>query len=458
VDHPPLSIGLLWLSRAILGDSLPAIRLLPALAGAATVFLTGLIARELGGRRPAQLVAAGMALVAPFFLGVNHFFSMNSFDLLFWTILVLIATQVLAQDEPRRWVVFGVVAGLGLLNKYSVAFLGFGVVAGLLFTDQRRHLASRWIWIGGVLAVVLVLPHLLWQVQHGWPSVEFIATAQADKFLPVTPVEFLLGQVVLMHPVLFPVWLTGLGLLLFSSRMQRFRALGFAYIAILVLLMIQQAKVYYLAPAYPVLFAAGAVAFDELVAKRGWRWAFPAFATLLIAGGLALLPMALPVLPVESYIAYARVLGIEEPQMERGELGQLPQQYADMHGWEEMVRTVRGVYERLPPEERSRAAIFTGNYGEAGAIDFLGRAYGLPRAISGHNSYHLWGPGDYSGEVLIFIGGSVDELSDWFEEVEHVDTHRCTYCMPHEDNLPIHVCRQLRVPVAEAWDGLGHYD
>jgi hypothetical protein len=451
VDHPPLSILLLWLSRATLGDSLPAIRFLPAAAGAGAVFLSGVMARELGGRRPAQLLAALAVFFAPVLLALSHVFSMNAFDVLFWALLAYTAMRILARDEPRLWILFGLMAGLGLENKYSVAFFGLGLVVGLLLSAQRRQLASPWMWLGGALSLVLFLPHLIWQVELGWPSLEFIANARANKIVPVSPVEFLLGQIVLVHPLAFPIWVAGLGVLLFGERMERFRCLGWAYVATFALLTIQQAKVYYLSPAYPMLLAAGAVAIDEFFGRRRWRWGTPAAAGLVVVGGIALLPLTVPLLPVESFIAYSHAIGIQEPQMERNERGRLPQQYADMHGWDELVETVVRVYHGLPPEDRARVAILARSYGEAGAIDFLGKAHGLPGAISGHNSYYLWGPGDFSGEVLIVLGRAREDLSEWFEEVEQVDTVRCAYCMPHQNNVPVHLCRRLRVPVEEAW-------
>jgi hypothetical protein len=457
VDHPPLSIALLWLSRAILGDSLLAIRFLPALAGAATVFTTGIIARELGGRRAAQMLAALAAFIAPLYLALNHFFSMNAFDLLFWVLLAYLAVRMLARNEPRLWLAFGAIAGLGLENKVSVAFLAFGLVVGLLATPQRRLLASRWLWIGGALALLLFLPHLFWQVREGWPTLEFVANAQAEKILPLTPLEFGLQQIVLVHPLNLPLWLGGLAALLVTPRLARFRALGWAYLAVFALLAIQQTKAYYLVPIYPLLFAAGAVQLEAFCLRRRWAWGIPAAAALLATGGAATLPMAVPVLPVETYVAFSASLPFGEPAAERHELGALPQFFADMHGWEELAETVARVQRGLPPGERAGVRVLTRNYGEAGAIDFLGRSRGLPPAISGHNSYFLWGPGDFSGEVLIVLGRSPEELAEWFESVELIDTVRCTWCIPHQDGVPVYVVRKLVVPVEEAWQRLKRF-
>jgi hypothetical protein len=458
VDHPPLSILLLWLSRAVLGDSLLAIRFLPAVAGAVTVYLTGLIARELGGGRSAQLLAALAAFAAPVFLRLNHFFSMNAFDLLFWVLLALIAVRILLRDEPRLWLAFGAAAGLGLQNKYSVAFFGFGIAVGLLASAQRRQLASRWLWLGGGLALLLFLPHLVWQVREGWPTLEFMANAQAQKNIPLAPREFLLQQIVMAHPLALPIWLAGLGGLLFSPRLQRLRPLGWAYLASFALLAVQNSKAYYLTPIYPLLFAAGAVVIEGFFERRRWRWGMPAAASLLAAGGVATLPLAIPLLPVETFIAYSRANVIGEPPTEHQEQGVLPQMYADMHGWEELVETVARVHAGLAPRERAQVRVLTRNYGEAGAIEFLGRPRGLPEAISGHNSFFLWGPGDASGEVLIVLGRSREELAEWFEEVERVDTVRCRHCMPYQNELPVYLCRRLRFPVRDVWDRVKNYN
>jgi hypothetical protein len=457
VDHPPLSILLLWLARRTLGDSLLAIRCLVALAGAASVFVGGLIARELGGQRGAQVLAALLAFFAPFYLAVHHFFSMNAFDVLCWALLELIAVRILVRDEPRGWLWFGLVAGLGLQNKYSVAFLIAGLVVGLLLTASRQ-LGSAWLWLGGAVAALIFLPHLWWEQQHGWVSIEFMRNATARKNVPVTPQSFFVGQILLLHPLAVPIWLLGLGGLLVAPSLRRVRALGIAYLAIFAVFVAQQGKVYYLAPIYPVLFAAGAVMLERWTARRRLRWAMPAATALYVVGGLAILPLAVPILSEEHLIAYQRGLGVEEPQMERNRRATLPQTFADMHGWSELVDTVARVYDQLPAEQRGRAVVLVVNYGEAGAIDFLGRSRGLPRAISGHNNYWLWGPGDLRGDdTVIAVGPSREDLEAAFEQVERVDTVRCQYCMPYENDLPVHVVRGLRAPVNEYWQRLKRF-
>ncbi len=451
VDHPPFSIALLAFWRLLFGDGLFALRFLPGVAGAATVFLTGLTARELGGGRSAQVLAALAAFFAPFFLAVSHFYSMNAFDLVAWAGLMLLAVRILVRDEPRLWLWFGALAGLGLENKYSVAFLGIGLVVGLALTRQRRQLLSPWLWAGGALALLLFAPHLVWQVTHGSPSLEFMRNATELKNLPIGPLDFLGGQIVLLHPLLAPLWLLGLGALLFGAGFARVRALGIAYVAILALMLLTNAKVYYLAPVYPLLFAAGAVALDAFFARRAWPNA-PVFAgAAIVVAGLALLPMTIPILPPETFIAYSNAIGLGAPKMERGAPAELPQIYADMFGWRDLTAEVARVWSALPERERARAVIISQNYGEAGAIDYFGPALGLPQAISPHNSYWLWGPGDWDGRVAVVIGEIPPEIAALFGSIEKLGHRSCALCMPYESELAIYVARDLRIPVPELW-------
>jgi hypothetical protein len=458
VDHPPLSILLLWLARRSLGDSLLAIRCLAAAASAATVFFAGLIARELGGGRGAQVLAALAVCFAPVLLAFGHFFSMNVFDALAWTILELLAVRMLLRDEPRLWIAFGLVAGFGLQNKYSVAFFVFGLIVGMLMTRQRRQFLTPWPWIGGALALLIFLPHLWWEVRTGWPSLEFMANATAEKNLPVSPAAFFFQQILLLNPAAFPLWFAGLVALLAAPSFARLRALGWAYLAVFALFVTQRAKVYYLAPIYPLLFAAGAVACERLFARWHWRWALPALGTAIAGMGLITLPMAVPVLPVETFLGYAQAIGLAPPRMERNERGALPQVYADMHGWRELVETVARVTSQLTPEQRARTVVLVRNYGEAGAIEFLGRARGLPRVISPHNNYWLWGPGDLrQNDTVIAVGPAREELLSAFDAAERVDTVRCDYCMPYENDLPVHVAHGLKAPLDELWARLKRF-
>ena len=457
VDHPPLSILLLRADRWLFGDSLMSIRLLPAIAMGLTVILTGLLARRLGAGRFGQLLAQVCVMVAPVYLGVGHTFSMNAFDGLFWLGALCLLVLIFDGGSPRLWIVFGLVAGLGLQNKISLLFLGFGLVVGLVLTAQRRQFLCGWIWAGGLVAGLMFLPHVLWQISHGWPTLEFMENARLYKNVRLSLPAFCLEQFRQMHPFTFPVWLAGLCLLLFSRAYRKFQALGWCYLAILALFVLAGGKSYYLAPAYTMLFAFGALWFEKKASRTVTRTAVLA---VIVAGGIVTLPLAMPVLPVETHIRYAALLG-QRPDAggERHEVGRLSQYFASMFGWENMVGEVARVYQALPVQDREKCGIFCMEYHQAGAVDFLGRKHGLPPASSGHNNYWLWGPHG-SWEVGIVITRNPAELSRFFDSVStegriHDDTG---YVMPSENNLTLCVVRGPKTPIGTLWARVKHFD
>ncbi|HET7697093.1 MAG TPA: glycosyltransferase family 39 protein [Vicinamibacterales bacterium] len=456
VDHPPLSIAVLRLARLVLGDSLWAIRLPAWLAAAATVFVTGLLARQIGGARFAQILAALCVVVGPVYLGVGHFFSMNALDLLFWSVSALAFVHAISSTRPAWWVALGVLLGLGLLNKISVLWLGAGMAAVLLLTGARRHLTTAGPWLTAAIAGALFLPHVVWQIQHGWPTLEFIENATTRKMSPVAPLEFLANQIVVQHPITLPVWTAGL-LLLFRRGGQRLDARALVWLFVVpaaILLVSGTARANYLSPAFPMIFAAGAVAIERMVQRQ---WLRAGMVVAIVAAGAVTAPAGLPVLPVETFIRYAAALRLAPRAEEKTRVGLLPQHYADQFGWPELAREVSAVYAGLSPDERGRCAILATNYGRAGAIDFFGRELGLPRAISGHNSYYLWGPRDYTGDVMIIVGGSYEDHAPDFEQVVEMRAVRCRYCMPYEDGVRIFVCRRLKMPLRDAWRSIKDY-
>jgi hypothetical protein len=459
VDHPPLSVWWLWLARALLGDSRFALRLTPALLGAATVALVGLMARRMGGGRWAQALAMTGALVAPQYLALDHFYSMNAFDVFFWALCAFLVLRVLEQPTNARWAALGVALGLGLQNKIGVLWMGAGLFVGLVATRERRLLKTPGPWICGAVAAALFAPHVAWQVANGWPTREFIHNAQTGKMAAVSPLQFLIGQIMMMSPFTLPLWLAGLGWLFRGEAGRPYRLLGWTYLtAFAILLTSGASRSGYLAPAYSWLFAAGGVALGSWLERPRLAWMRPAYAALLLATGAAIAPLALPLLPIESYIGYARALGEAPETEERKELGALPQFYADMHGWERIVDAVAVAHARLSPEERSAARVFAGDYGVAGAVDLLGRRRGLPPAISGHNNYWLWGPRGWDGSVVIVVGGREEQVRPLFESVEPAGSTDCGYCMPYENGMPVWIARGLRQPVAETWPRLKHYE
>jgi len=450
VDQPPLIAAIAWLVRRILGDSLPAIRLLPALAGAGEVALTALIARELGGKRFAQGLAGLAVLVAPGILGLDNLLTMNAFEPLFWMGCAWIAIRIVKTGDRKLWIWFGILAGLGLENKYSMAIFGAGMVLGLLLTPQRGALRSRWLWIGGAVAFVLFLPNLLWNLQHHFPFLELQANIRrSGRDVPLGPLAFLAQETLAMLPLTLPIWLAGLWFF-FTRRGKAFRALGWAWVFTAGVIVIVSPRIYYLFPAFPLLFAAGGVMWEAWLEGARFGWVKLAYPTVMVVCGALLAPIAIPVLPAETYIRYTKALHLQQPRLETHRLGPLPQIFADQFGWPEMVGAVARVYNGLPPDVRAKTAIFGQNYGQAGAVDLFGPRYGLPPAISGHQSYFLWGPRGYTGESVIVMDGEQRELESRFAEVHKVASVYHPYSMPYE-HFDIFYCRGLQRPLSEIW-------
>ena len=457
VEHPPF-IGLITaLVRATLGDSRFAIRLLPALAAAATVWIGVRLAREFGGGRFARALAGLSLLAMPGLIGTCSILSMNAFDVLCWAACALVVTRILRGGDPRLWLLFGLIAGVGLENKISVLFLGVGIVGGLVLAKRWEAFRSGWLWAGGALAGLIFAPYVVWQALHGWPLLEFMSNARRLKNVDLSFLAFMREQVLMANPLALPVWAAGLAYLFFARAARPFRAIGWIYPVVLAaMLAAGDAKPYYMIPCYTVLFAAGGVAIEGF-SRRAEALRRPmnlgsivassvrvVVVALVIVGGVVTAPLAKPVLPLETFVRYTRALGLSASSGERQKLGRLPQMYADMQGWPELAQTVADVYRTLPAAERARACVFAQNYGQAGAIDLFGPRLGLPKAISGHNSYYFWGPRDCTGDVLIVIGDNRKRLEELFEQVDLGATYRCADCMPYEATKGIWIVRKLR--------------
>lgn len=458
VDQPPLIALLTWIARSLLGDPLPAIRLLPALAGACEVAFAGLIARELGSKRFAQGLAALATLVAPGILAVDHLLSMNAFEPLFWMGCAWLLIRMMKTGNHKLWIWFGILAGFGLENKYSMLIFGAGLVFGLVLTPQRRTLAGPWVWIGGAIALLLFLPNLLWNIQHHFPFLELQANIRhSGRDVRLTPLAFLGQEILTMHPLTLPLWLAGLWFYFFAKGGKPFRALGWAWVFTAAVIVILSTRVYYLYPAFPILFAGGAVIWEVWLNQSRWLWAKLTWAGLLAATGAILAPILIPVLPPETYIRYSQALHLAQPRIETHRLGPLPQLFADQFGWEEMTATVARVFNNLPPEVRPKTAIFAQNYGQAGAIDLFGPKYGLPPAICGHQSYFLWGPRGYTGESVIVMAGRQKDLESRFAFVQKAATVYHQYSMPYE-HFDVFYCRSLKLPLSEIWPQVKRWD
>ncbi len=461
VDQPPLIAVFAWLTRHLFGTSLFAVHLFPAIAGFFLVWLTGLITRELGGGRFAQAFAALCTASAGVYLILHHLFTMNAFEPLFWMGCAWVVIRIIKTGNQKLWLGFGLLAGMGLENKYSMAVFGLAIVIGLLLTEQRQVLSRKWIWIGGLIAFLLFLPNLVWNFQHHWPFLELMRNIRASgRDLPFTPFGYIKAQIFLMTPVTFPVWLLG-GLYFFLWKEARsFRTLGWTFFGVLAIFIVAHGKDYYAAPVYPIAFAGGAIAIESIAAGKGMGWLKPAVVALILLGALAFLPLVAPVLSPENFLRYQSRLPFNIQPDEKSMLAEpMPHYYSWSFGWEEMVGAVAKTYESVPAEERADTAIFGNNFAEAGAIDLLGPKYGLPKAIGGHQSYWLWGPRHYSGHTMIIIGDTPEGARQWFREVKVMAELHNPYAPPWE-NRPVLLCRGPKrfQWLAEAWPALKDWD
>ncbi|MEO7921906.1 MAG: glycosyltransferase family 39 protein, partial [Thermoanaerobaculia bacterium] len=439
VDTAPL-IALYARVALLLGGSLVVLRTIAALAGAAKVVLTLLLARELGGRRFAQLLAGLCALLAPIFLGIDSIFTMNGFEPLFWMGCLWVLLRIVRGGDSRLWLAFGASAGLGLMNKHSALLFGAAVAIALVLSPQRRELARPWIWLGLLIALGIFLPNILWQAQHHFPTLEDLRNVkESGKNVVLSPLAFVGQQVLSLHPILLPVWLAGLGALLFG-RLRWARVVGLTYLALLALMLAGKAKGYYLAPIYPVLFAAGAAAIE------GWLDARPLtrerllprvlIATLLVLSTAPYVPAILPFLPPDQLLSYQRRVGAAPQKTEVRHEGPLEQRLGDQLGWPELVADVARIYHSLPPEERARTGIFASNYGEAGALNRYGPELGLPAPICAHQNHFFWGPPKVEPENLIWLQWSRKGVEEHCRSVEQAGEHSHPWGMS-EENRPI---------------------
>lgn len=450
VDHPPMGVLIAWVARHLFGDSPLGLRLLPALAGAALVWMAGQLAREMGGGRFAQALAALAVIPVPIYLILQHWLTMNAFEPLLWMVCLWCVVRAINRGEPRYWFWFGALTGIGLETKYTIAVLVFGVLVGALLSPERRFLKSRWLWLGMLVGAIIALPNFVWQLQHDFPFLQLMHNIRmGNRDIVRGPLSFLADQAAIMDPILLPLWVGGLLWFFFGREGRRYRLLGWTYVVVLTVFIVLKGKNYYVAPIYPILFAAGAVGFERLT-RRSFTWTRSAYVTAIVAVGALLAPISSPILAPESYLRYQAALHIEPPQAERQNNGPLPQYFADEFGWEEMVQQVARVYNNLSPEERARTAIFCNSWGEAAAIDFYGPKYGLPRAISKHNNYWYWGPRDYTGDIVIVLGSDGQGDREHFQSVEAAARVEHPYSR-RDEHFTIWLCRGLNETLQDLW-------
>lgn len=461
VDHGPIVAVQARLGEILFGDSVFGIRVLSAAAGAVAVFLTGILAWALGGRRPAQALAMLALMVAPQYTGIDSYLSMNSFEPVFWgTCIIALLMLLRGASERTCWLLFGISAGIGLLNKPSMLFFLVALGLGLLCTSQRRVLFTRWAGFGIVLLTLIALPNVLWQVHNHWPTLEFLHNGKVEhKNAILSPLAFFGAQVGAEHPLNTLLWITGIVALLRARSIRDTRWLGLTYVFFFGIMLVLHAKDYYLAPIYPAFLAAGAIAwehrFGESRAVKGGRaLAIPILASVLLITGLLILPMASPVLAPDAWVRYTTAMHLQSSNTENAKTSSLPQFYADRFGWQQEADIVASAFRELSPEDQRIVCVYGDNYGEAGALDFLARREEprLPPAISRHNNYWIWGPHGCTAELAISVTGDKrEDLLKVYREVTvlgHLDN---PYAMPYE-HKNIYLLRGRRPERPFRWD------
>jgi hypothetical protein len=454
MDQPPLIAWIAWLLQHTIGVSLYALRLLPMLADVASIVMVGLLARKLGGGRWAMFLASLAVLVAPIYLAFSQLFTMNAFDPLLWTLIAWFLVELIQTGEEKNWLWIGALTGITLLNKYGVLFFVAGLLAGVAFSPLRRGFARPWFWAGAALATLIALPNFLWQLHWNFPFVQLVHHVRGngrDVMLP--PLPYLAEQSEMMGFVSSLLVVLALWFLI-SLRGRRYAPLAGGFLSVLGCMLLLKGKFYYVAPVYPVVFAPGAVFFEQVTAGRTIRWFRPAFALTMLLVGALIAPTAIPLFSIQRYLAYTKRLGIQQQKFENQPEGRLPQIFADMVGWEDRVKIVAAYVHSLPPEEQKVTAIGASNYGEAGAVDLFGPKYGLPKAISTANNYWIWGPREYTGQSLILMDeDSPEKYVKRCKSLVLVARPNDPYARPDE-NHPIYHCVGLTPDLQTLWPNL----
>jgi Dolichyl-phosphate-mannose-protein mannosyltransferase len=441
-DQGPLTPLLARVMNAIDPGSLTLLRLPSALAAAATVLLTGMLARELGGRARAQSLAAVTAAVAVIVLFTGHTLSTSTFDLLAWTLLSWLVVHAIRARRDRLWLVIGAVFGVALLNKPLPVFFAVALLAGIAVAGPRRLLHNRYLWAGAAIAVALWSPWLIWQTAHGWPQLTVSraiaggGSTSSQPWWAVVPFQALLAG-----PVLAPVWIAGLVRLFRDPALRNVRFLAWTWLFLAIAFMATGGKPYYLAGLLPVLIGSGSVWVDAWLDRGRARAGRVLLSAVVAISALAGLLIALPVLPAD----HAGPVVAMNPDV------------GETIGWPQLARTVANVAGRLPAG--ARPVVVTANYGEAGAIDRFGPALGLPQAYSGHNAYSHWGPPPDGSAPVIAIGFDPDKLATHMRGCT-IATHvtNSAGVDNDENGAAVAVCDAPLRPWSLVWPSLTHLD
>ncbi len=457
VDQQPLNAILLWISTSLFGESIIGIRIFSYLAGSITVIIGGLIAREFGGGKFSQILTAIVIIFSGVVLGGSSYYSMNSFDVLLSTITFLYVIRLLKTKNQKIWITIGVLIGIGLQNKLTFIFLGFGLIVGLLLTKERIYFKSKHFWFGMAISFLILLPNIIWQIFNGFPTVEFMRNAALYKNLSMSLPQFLLSSSLELNPGFVIFIITAFYFFFINKIGKIYKLIGFIFIIVLLVFAFNNGKAYYMGVFFPVMLASGALGADILIEKYLRNWVRTILLISLIPSMILVTPYAIPILNVESFLKFSDFTGIKPGASERNTLGVLPQFFADRFGWKDMVKEVNKVYSTLSDEEKRQVVIFGQNYGEAGAINYFGTKYNLPEAISNHNNYWIWGyPENRSGEIFIIVGSTLEDNKKYFKNVKIMESHYNKFGMPYE-NVDIFLARKPKGSIKKHWPKMKNF-
>lgn len=445
VSYPPITPFFARIGLEIFGESLRGLRVLPAIAQGAAMILAGLMARDMGGKRSAQILAAFTVFIAPMSLFGGTVIMYFAFDYLWWVLVAFFMVRLLATDDPRYWLGIGAGIGLGMMTKYTMAFFVVGLIVAVLVTPARKYLRTKWLYLGAALALLIFLPNLIWQIQHDFISLEYLASIHARDVSWGRGNDFLSEQLFLTtNSFSIPLWTVGLSLCLFSASMKRFRTLSWMFLVTFVLFLINQGRGYYTGPAYVMLMAAGCVWFESWFERLGGKkrqLGYGVLWTMQVLGGLIGVILMKPIGAINSTLWDFR-------SDVSGDL------FVEMVGWEDLTRQVAEIYQAIPESEKPRTVILAGNYGEAGAIDLYGDEYGLPRMITGTNSMWYRGYGNPEPQTVIVVGFEGDYARHFFKSCEYSGTVTNSYNVQNEEttfHTGLYICREPRRPWSEMW-------
>jgi 4-amino-4-deoxy-L-arabinose transferase-like glycosyltransferase len=455
VDLPPLVPALVAISRTLLGESLLAMHIFPALAGAATLVLVCLITKAFGGKTFAIGLSGLAFIVTPVWMIIDSIFCYDSIDQLVLAAFLYTLIRLLKTEDRKIWLLLGLIAGLACLTKMTILILGPGFLVALLLSKHRKDLLTPWPWLGGVICAAMVSPYILWQIVNHWPTLEYWRAYGTARLYQASIPEYANNLLIYMSPLVMPLWLAGLYRIFRRMGDTSYAFLGVLFLSTLVVMFQLHAAVRMLSELFIPLLAAGAIFWEEILANIRWRKGLQAAAIVyLLLCGITAAPFSLPIVPTDTLPALVRKFSFMYTSLRdfNGAASYYPILLAGRVGWDELVQETAKVYHDLPAEERANAGIYADFYMPAGAIDLLGPKYGLPHAVSGSLTYYLWGPG-YSWDVMLIIADRSNEVEIFFDECELKASMQGTNEMMiwHPN---IYLCRKPKISAEKIWSSL----